>query len=79
MGRAYRRRHHPGSHFGGCPGQAGLLSLGTMHILLAGATGVVGRRIVPLLVAKGHQVTGLTRSPSRGAALAGHRRGAGHR
>ena len=40
-----------------------------MHILFAGATGVVGRRIVPLLVAKGHQVTGLTRSPSRGAAL----------
>ena len=40
-----------------------------MHILIAGATGVVGRRIVPLLVADGHQVTGLTRSPGRAAAL----------
>ena len=40
-----------------------------MHILFAGATGVVGRRIVPLLVANGHQVTGLTRSPGRAAAL----------
>lgn len=32
-----------------------------MHVFLAGATGVVGRRIVPLLVAAGHQVTGTTR------------------
>jgi len=40
-----------------------------MHILLAGATGVVGRRIVPLLAADGHRVTGLTRSPARAAAL----------
>ncbi len=41
----------------------------TMHVLLAGATGVVGRRIVPLLVTDGHRVTGLTRSPGRAAAL----------
>jgi nucleoside-diphosphate-sugar epimerase len=41
----------------------------TMHVLLAGATGVVGRRIVPLLVADGHRVTGLTRRPDRAAAL----------
>lgn len=40
-----------------------------MHVLLAGATGVVGRRIVPLLVADGHRVTGLTRSPRRAAEL----------
>lgn len=40
-----------------------------MHVLLAGATGVVGRRIVPLLVADGHRVTGLTRRPDRAAAL----------
>jgi nucleoside-diphosphate-sugar epimerase len=40
-----------------------------MHILLAGATGVVGRKIVPLLAADGHKVTGLTRSPARAAAL----------
>jgi nucleoside-diphosphate-sugar epimerase len=41
----------------------------TMHVLLAGATGVVGRRVVPLLVADGHRVTGLTRRPDRAAAL----------
>ena len=32
-----------------------------MHVFLAGATGVIGRRIVPLLLAEGHRVTGLTR------------------
>jgi nucleoside-diphosphate-sugar epimerase len=36
-----------------------------MHILVAGATGAVGRRIVPLLLARGHRVTGLTRSTTR--------------
>ncbi|MEO3873456.1 NAD(P)-dependent oxidoreductase [Nonomuraea sp. B12E4] len=35
------------------------------RIFLAGATGVVGRRLVPLLVAGGHQVTALTRRPGR--------------
>jgi uncharacterized protein YbjT (DUF2867 family) len=36
-----------------------------MRIFLAGATGVLGRRIVPLLVADGHTVAGLTRSPDK--------------
>lgn len=40
-----------------------------MRVFLAGATGVVGRRIVPLLTAQGHQVTALTRDEARGAAL----------
>lgn len=40
-----------------------------MRILLAGSTGVVGRRLVPLLVAGGHHVTALTRRPERVAAL----------
>ncbi|MFC0553894.1 NAD-dependent epimerase/dehydratase family protein [Planotetraspora thailandica] len=40
-----------------------------MRIFLAGATGVIGRRMVPLLVAEGHQVTALTRKPDRTAAL----------
>ena len=40
-----------------------------MRIFLAGATGVIGRRLVPLLVAEGHQVTGMTRARERGAAL----------
>ncbi|GCD97009.1 NAD-dependent epimerase/dehydratase family protein [Embleya hyalina] len=32
-----------------------------MHVLLAGSTGVLGRRVVPALVAAGHRVTALTR------------------
>ncbi len=35
-----------------------------MHVFLAGATGVIGRRVVPLLVASGHQVTALSRTPA---------------
>jgi nucleoside-diphosphate-sugar epimerase len=40
-----------------------------MHVLVAGATGAVGRRIIPLLLAQGHRVTGLTRSAARAAGL----------
>jgi NAD(P)-dependent dehydrogenase (short-subunit alcohol dehydrogenase family) len=36
-----------------------------MKILVAGATGALGRRLVPLLTAAGHEVTGLTRSPAK--------------
>ena len=36
-----------------------------MRIFLAGATGVLGSRIVPLLVADGHRVAGMTRSPDK--------------
>jgi nucleoside-diphosphate-sugar epimerase len=36
-----------------------------MRVFLAGATGVIGRRLVPLLLADGHHVSGMTRSPSR--------------
>jgi nucleoside-diphosphate-sugar epimerase len=36
-----------------------------MRIFLAGAAGVVGRRLTPLLVLMGHQVTGTTRSAER--------------
>lgn len=36
-----------------------------MKILLVGATGVIGRRLVPLLVAAGHDVTGTTRSTEK--------------
>jgi uncharacterized protein YbjT (DUF2867 family) len=32
------------------------------RILLTGATGVVGRRVLPLLVAAGHRVTAVSRS-----------------
>jgi nucleoside-diphosphate-sugar epimerase len=40
-----------------------------MHVFVAGGTGVLGRRIVPLLVARGHRVTALTRTTAGGAAL----------
>jgi len=35
-----------------------------MRIFLAGATGVIGRRVVPLLAGRGHSVTGLARRAS---------------
>ena len=42
-----------------------------MHVFLAGATGVVGRRIVPLLTAAGHTVTALVRDPERAGGVLG--------
>jgi nucleoside-diphosphate-sugar epimerase len=36
-----------------------------MRVFVAGATGVVGRRLVPRLVAQGHQVTATTRDPGK--------------
>jgi nucleoside-diphosphate-sugar epimerase len=36
-----------------------------MRIFLAGATGAIGRRLVPLLLAQGHHVTGMARSSER--------------
>jgi nucleoside-diphosphate-sugar epimerase len=40
-----------------------------MRIFLAGATGVIGKRLVPRLLTEGHQVTGLTRRPVDAEAL----------
>ena len=40
-----------------------------MRIFLTGATGVVGRRVVPLLVQAGHQVTAVGRTPEKRVAL----------
>lgn len=40
-----------------------------MRIFLAGATGAIGRRLVPLLIGAGHEVTGSTRSAERAAGL----------
>ncbi len=40
-----------------------------MNIFLAGATGAVGRSLIPLLRDHGHSVTGTTRSPEKAAAL----------
>ncbi len=36
-----------------------------MRIFLAGASGVIGARLLPLLVAAGHEVAGMTRSPGK--------------
>jgi nucleoside-diphosphate-sugar epimerase len=36
-----------------------------MRIFLAGASGVIGVRLVPLLVQAGHQVAGMTRTPQK--------------
>jgi nucleoside-diphosphate-sugar epimerase len=40
-----------------------------MKILVAGATGALGKQLVPRLVAAGHQVVGMTRSESKRDAL----------
>lgn len=40
-----------------------------MKIFLAGASGLIGRRLVPLLVADGHVVAGMTRSPGKAEML----------
>jgi nucleoside-diphosphate-sugar epimerase len=36
-----------------------------MNVFIAGATGVLGRTLVPQLVARGHEVVGMTRSESK--------------
>ncbi len=40
-----------------------------MRVFVAGATGAIGKRLIPLLVEAGHSVTGMTRSESNAAAL----------
>ena len=36
-----------------------------MRVFIAGATGVIGARLVPLLIGAGHEVVGMTRSPDK--------------
>ena len=40
-----------------------------MRVFVAGATGSMGRPLVRALVAAGHEVTGMTRTPSRQALI----------
>jgi nucleoside-diphosphate-sugar epimerase len=40
-----------------------------MNIFLAGATGALGRSLVPKLIEAGHSVTGMTRSPAKAETL----------
>jgi NAD(P)-dependent dehydrogenase (short-subunit alcohol dehydrogenase family) len=50
------------------PAQAALARLersSPKRVLLAGATGVIGRQAVPVLAAAGHRVVGLARTPAR--------------
>src|SRR5579871_2326465 len=37
----------------------------TMRVFVAGATGAIGKQLVPRLVAAGHEVHGMTRTPGR--------------
>jgi uncharacterized protein YbjT (DUF2867 family) len=39
-------------------------------VFIAGASGVIGARLVPLLAAAGHTVAGMTRSPGKAGLLA---------
>jgi uncharacterized protein YbjT (DUF2867 family) len=41
----------------------------TVRVFVAGATGVLGVRVAPLLVEAGHEVVGLTRTAEKAAAL----------
>ena len=47
------------------------VTVGEMRIFVAGATGVMGSRLVPLLVAQGHEVAGMTRSAAKAQGLDG--------
>jgi nucleoside-diphosphate-sugar epimerase len=40
-----------------------------MRVFVAGATGEVGSRLIPLLVSAGHSVLGLTRTPGKAEAI----------
>lgn len=44
-------------------------SVEPLRIFVAGATGVIGVRLVPLLVAAGHTVAGMTRTAAKAGAL----------
>jgi nucleoside-diphosphate-sugar epimerase len=46
--------------------------LTAVRVFLAGATGVIGRELVPLLLAAGHDVTAMTRSPQKTGWLEAH-------
>jgi len=42
-----------------------------VRVFIAGATGVIGRALVPMLVDRGHEVTGMVRDPSKQPSVLG--------
>jgi nucleoside-diphosphate-sugar epimerase len=42
-----------------------------MKVFIAGASGVLGRRLIPTLVANGHEVVGMTRTGAKRSLLEG--------
>jgi nucleoside-diphosphate-sugar epimerase len=40
-----------------------------MKVLVAGATGAIGKQLIPRLIARGHDVAGVTRTPAKAGAL----------
>jgi nucleoside-diphosphate-sugar epimerase len=42
-----------------------------MKVFVAGASGAIGQQLVPMLVAQGHEVTGMTRTPAKRALIEG--------
>src|SRR3954451_4750622 len=40
-----------------------------MHVYIAGGTGAIGTRLIPQLVARGHEVTATTTNPAKTAGL----------
>lgn len=40
-------------------------TIAVMRVFVAGASGVIGVRLLPLLVAEGHEVAGMTRTPAK--------------
>ena len=50
-----------------------------MRVFLAGASGAIGRPLVPKLIAAGHEVTGMTRSEARAEEMRAGRRRRGRR
>jgi uncharacterized protein YbjT (DUF2867 family) len=43
--------------------------MSVFRIFLAGASGAIGRRLIPLLLEAGHSVVGTTRTPAKADAL----------
>src|SRR5215470_5108295 len=66
-----RSDRSPDAHSCRSPGRQVLSRLCAVRIFVAGATGVIGIRLVPLLAARGHVVAGMTRSASNAGLLAG--------